>query len=246
MDEVTEGTQEVLDQPVVTEDAPEGTSVEQVESFTDIDPTEAPEGDITNEWLQERYKQMQADYTRKRQADSETAKQRAEELEFLESLRSDKDTQQAVLEQLQELLAEQTDETELATEADPAAELRTQVEQLRAAEEQRQASALSSAIVSHVEQLAKDSGVELDEDDLKDIFSRATAGDQVNQDVTSAAFKAWNDRRQALHTKWQKSYLDSKTAPTQVPAGTSAQETPDLSKHENRVARMAAILSGNG
>lgn len=69
MDEVTEGTQdEVLDQPAGTEDAShEGSSVEKGESFTDIDPNEAPEGDITSEWLQERYKQMQADYTRKTQ-----------------------------------------------------------------------------------------------------------------------------------------------------------------------------------
>jgi hypothetical protein len=108
--------------PIVSEDeaagvTPEGTSAEsEVDSFTDIDPNEAPEGDITQEWLNERYKQMQADYTRKRQADSETAKGRQEELEFLEALRSDPETQQAVYEQLQELLNDESEDGEYGDE----------------------------------------------------------------------------------------------------------------------------------
>lgn len=243
MSDPVEAPVETTDPPTVEETE---TPVEEVESFTDIDPAEAPDGEITAEWLQERYKQMQADYTRKRQAEASTAKERQEELEFLEALRSDPETQKAVLEQLQELLDEDESDDEYDDDdEDPESDIERQVRELREAEESRQTQALAKAVVTHIEQLAKDSELELDEDDLRDIFGRATAGDQVNNQATESAFKAWQDREKAKHTKWQASYLKSKQAPTQVPPGQSAEETPDLSKREERIKRMAAILQAN-
>lgn len=250
MDGLADDTLPVEDQsPEATEGAPSGTSADQVESFTDIDPDEKPEGEVTPEWLSERYKQMQADYTRKRQADAETAKQRAEELEFLESLRSDPETQRAVYEQLADLIADldedDYDENDEFSDDDvdpQQAELARQVEELRQAEEERTARALASSLVEHIESLGKEAGIELDEADLRDIFGQATAGDKVNQDVTKAAFTAWHNREKAKQQKWQERYLASKQAPAQVPPGQSAQDAPDLSNRDERIRRMAAIL----
>lgn len=235
---------ETADQPEVTAAPPEqGTSAEAVESFTDVDPTEKPaEGEVTPEWLQERYKQMQADYTRKRQAEAETAKERAEELEFLESLRSDRETQQAVYEQLLEILAESEEESE--EEGDEPSELEQTVRQLQQAEDERQAASLAKNVVSHIEQLAKDAKVELDESELSELFNSAIAGEEVNSAGTEAAFKAWTARRAAMHDKWQKAYLASKEAPTPLPNGQSATDKPDLSDRDVRISRFAAILEG--
>jgi hypothetical protein len=238
---------ETTDQPEPEEvSAPEGTSADEApeveESFTDLDPAEAPEGEVTQEWLNERYKQMQADYTRKRQADSATAKERAEELEFLEALRSDRDTQQEVLDYLREQLEAESDEEFDGEEEDPIA---SKVRELSEREERREAEALARNVVSHIEQLAKDAKLELDEDDLKDIFGSATSRDAVNNKNTQAAFEAWQKRESDKQAKWLKSYLASKQAPRQVPAGQSATESPNLSDHDERVKRMAAIMEGN-
>jgi hypothetical protein len=241
MSEVDEGTP-VEDQPEITSEAPEAPAVE--DSFTEIDPNEAPEGEVTPEWLQERYKQMQADYTRKRQADAETAKERTEELEFLESLRTDRETQQAVYEQLLEILGESDEEIEDDDGTEPESELERHVRELRDAEDERQAQSLAKSVVSHIEQLAKDASVELDEQDMKDLFEASIAGEQVNSDSTTTAFKSWQGRRKSLHDKWQKDYLASKQAPTNLPGGQSATDKPDLSDPDVRRAHMAAIING--
>ena len=239
LEEGAEGTPDVdvENQPVEDTAAVE-------ESFTEITP-DVPEGEeVTQEWLQERYKQMQADYTRKRQADAQAAKERAEELEFLDALRSDPETQRALYEELAEILAE-SDEYEELEEGEEPNELEQTVRQLQQAEEQRQAAQLASQITSHIEQLAKGANVELDEDDLSDLFDRAIAGGEVNTQTTEAAFKAWHAREQAKQNKWQKAYLASKQNPTQqIPGGQSATDKPDLSSREERIKRMAAILEG--
>jgi hypothetical protein len=237
---------EVPDQPADDVAPVEAETTE--ERFTDLDPAEAPEGEITAEWLQERYKQMQADYTRKRQAEAETAKQRAEELEFLEALRTDREVQQAVLEQLQEVLSDEEMEElyeDLDEDATPETDLERQVRELAAIEQQRQAQHLASQVVDHIESLAKGANVELDEDDLRDIFDAAISGDEVNGTTTEQAFKDFHARQQAKHDKWLKSYLASKQPAAQIPSGQSGTEKVDLSNADNRIARMAAIMQGS-
>jgi hypothetical protein len=247
MDGEQETTPDLIpDQSAQEEVAPVAEQASTEERFTDLDPAEKPEGEITPEWLQERYKQMQADYTRKRQADSETAKQRAEELEFLEALRSDKEVQQAVFEQLQELLSEEEmEELEEELEGGEESDLERQVRELREVEEQRQASALASQLVTHIEELAKEAKFELDEQDMKEIFDAAISGDEVSTEATLSAFKAFHARREALREKWLKEYVQSKQPATQIPSGTSATEKADLSDRDARISRMAAILGGS-
>jgi vacuolar-type H+-ATPase subunit I/STV1 len=133
---------------------------------------------------------MQADYTRKTQ-EIATLRARAEELEFLDALRQDPDTQRAVFEQLQELLTES--ETEVQRGRRPTEPpLERQVRELREAHEAREAQELPSAIVTHIEQLQKDAGVELDEHDLRQVFAAATENG-VGQSDREAAFKAHVD-----------------------------------------------------
>lgn len=234
---------ETTDQSLEADVTPAVADVE--DRFTDFDPAEQPEDGVTPEWLQERYKQMQGDYTRKTQAAAETARQRQDELDFIEALRSDPDTQRAVLEQLSEMLSGESDDEDLIDDSDavdPMEERLAQLEQERATEK---ATALATEVTSHIEQLGKDAGFELDDDDVKAVFQGAVGGNKpINRDTTVQAFKDFQARRQALHDKWQKSYLNSKQASQQVPAGGSATDAPDLSKHENRVAQIAARLMG--
>jgi hypothetical protein len=223
-----------------------GVSVETGDTFTDVTPTPEEGQEVTPEWLQERYKQMQADYTRKRQADAEAAKARADELEFLDALRNDPETQKAVFEQLQELLAAEEESGEFEdpeAAASEESELERTVRELRERAEQQEMQQLATSIMSHIETLAKEAGVELDEADTSDLFRLATAG-EISNATTQQAFQQWHARETAKQARWQQAYLASKQAPTQVPAGTAAAEKVDLSKSENRIARMAAIIGG--
>lgn len=122
--------------------------------------------------------------------------------------------------------------------------LEHQVAELRAAEEERQAVALASQIVDHLDQLQKDAGVELEQHDLAQIFDAATA-QGVGRQQTEAAFKAHVDRLKAIEERAVARYLESKKGSQQVPTGTPAQATPDLKDPEARQRRFAAILEGS-
>lgn len=256
MDEVTGEAPEVTtpDQPAVAEATAPAPEPQVEESFTTFDPESTPEDqEVTQEWLQERYKQMQADYTRKRQADAEAAKAHGEELQFLEALRSDPETQRAVFEQLQELLAEAGDEDmdeldydddEAGDEADPLSPLEQRLAQLEAEREAEKAEALAGQIVEHIQSLATEHELDLEEDDLRAIFDQATAEGVSKQD-TEAAVKAFAERQAAREQKWQEKYLATKQAPSQLPAGTAGTDAPDLSNADVRQRRMAALLGGS-
>lgn len=231
---------EVTDQlPVEAEATPVATP--EVESFTDVDPNEVPDGGVTAEWLQERHKAMQGDYTRKTQ-EVAALRARQEELDFLDALRTDKDTQLAVLEELSQLLGD-ADEGGGEFEADEANPLETRLAQLENERAQQRASALSQEITSHIDHLAGEAGVELDDEDKRALFERATSG-EIGKQQTTDAFKAWHTRQQALHDKWQKAYLQSKEASVQVPNGATAQDKPDLNDRDTRLRRFAAVLQG--
>lgn len=227
----------------VAPDQPAEVTTDTTPSFTDVDISEEPEGGATPEWLQERYKQMHGDYTRKTQELASTRQERQEEADFLEALRSDRDTQLAVLEQLQELLSESDDDGELedGEEPNPLEQRLSQLEQERATE---RAAVLAKEITGHIEQLAKAAGVELDEHDLQSVFDGATGGD-IGKQQTEDAFKAFHAREKARYDKWQKGYLASKQTGAQVPAGTSATDAPDLNDRNTRLSRFAAILTGD-
>lgn len=235
--------EEIIDEaPVETTDQPtvEETPSTEVESFTELDPNEAPEGGHTPEWLQERHRAFQGDYTRKTQELADLRKAHQDDLSFMEALRSDPDTQRAVFEQLQELIdaAAETEETPQA-EADPRD---TRIAALEKSEQERSALSLASNLKSHIDQLAADSKLELDDTDFEDIFRAATTGEQINPEGTAKAFKAWHDRQKAVEDRAIARYLKSKEAPEQLPPGTAATDTYDFNDEGERQRRMAAIL----
>jgi hypothetical protein len=255
MDEVTGEAPEVTtpDQPAVAEataPAPEPT----VESFTDIDPESATRGPGGHSGVAPGAVQADAGRLHPQAAGRCGGRQgaRTEELEFLESLRSDPDTQRAVFEQLQELLDQAGDEDDdeygdddakPGDEADPLSPLEQRLAQLEAEREAEKAEALAGQIVEHIQTLATEHELDLDEDDLRAVFDQATA-EGVSKQGTEAAVKAFADRQKAREAKWQEKYLATKQAPTQLPAGTAGTDAPDLSNADVRQRRMAALLGG--
>lgn len=230
----------LADAPVETTDQPtaettEAPAPETTESFTEFDPTDASQ--MTPEQIAERYKSMQADYTRKTQSHAEAVKAFEEDKALIDALRTDKDTQRAVFQELQELL-EQAEEN--GEELDPRD---ARIAALESVEQQRQALDLSTKLKTHIETLAKDAKLELDPDDFDDIFRQATASETINPDVTKAAFEKWNKREQSKKDKILKDYLKSKEAPTQMTQGTSATDKEDFSP-DARIKRMAARMGG--
>lgn len=240
MDELTGTPDAALDTSVAADQSTEVTP-DETPSFTDVDLSQRPgEGEDPFAWVDERHKQMRGDYTRKTQ---ELATQRQEvqdTIAFMDALRTDPETQQAVLAELQEMLAG-ADETELTEDENPLETRLNQLENERATERQI---ALNSQIMDHIDHLAQEHGLELDDDDAKYLFDKATSG-KIGKAETEAAVKAYADRQKARYDKWQKNYLQSKTTGTaQVPGGTSATEAPDLNDTKTRRARFAAILQG--
>lgn len=237
---------EVTDQQPVEPTTTSADVTPEVESFTDLDLNE-PDGGFTPDWLQDRHKAMQGDYTRKTQAHAEAVKQHQEELAFLEALKSDPDTQLAVLEELSQLLSESDDDSDdeaLEGEGDQPNPLEGRIAELENERATERAQALGKEIASHIDQLAKDAGVDLDDDDLHSIFEKSVGGNEIGKQQTEAAFKAWHARETSRHEKWQAAYLASKTAAAQVPAGTSATDAPDLNDRDTRLRRFAAMLQG--
>jgi len=231
------------DQSVESAGAPEGTSATVEEDVF----SPAPELDEGSEWtperLMERHRQMQADYTRKTQEIADL-RSRSEELEFLDALRSDPETQQAVFEQLQELLSgTEGDDEDIVGDVEGMDEtpLERQVRELRESQEARDASDTARHIVDHLDQLAEDAGIKLSDTELRRIFGEATSNG-VGPQQTEAAFQAHVEYVKGIEKRAVERYLESKRSPQQVPTGTTAKDTPDLSNRDERIRRMAAIM----
>lgn len=223
---------------------PEGTSA--TDASEDLF-SPAPELNDGSEWtaerLMERHRQMQADYTRKTQEVAEL-RNRGEDLEFLDALRSDPEVQQAVFEQLKELLGAGTEaEDDVVGDVSGTEEsaLERQVRELREAQEARDAQETTRRIVDHLDQLAGQENIELSERELRQVFEAATANG-VGPKQTEAAFKAHVEYVRGVEKRAVERYLASKRAPQQVPAGTTAKDTPALSNRDERIRHMAAII----
>lgn len=217
---------EEQDQPETT-DAPapegEGTSA-QVESFTDIDPSEPPPTDGTAEWLQERHKAMYADYTRKTQQLAEQRKAVEGDHAFMEALRSgdqeafrllaqayDADPDK-VLEQFG-LTEQELEEAEQVAEGvrDP------RVDQILADREREHNEAVARDMSDHINKLAEEKGIELTPRQHRAIYLDAVeAGAQPEKTVT--AFEAWfKEDYETLRQSAIKSHRESRKAPSPPP-----------------------------
>lgn len=248
------------DQPV-TEVAPapegEGTSA-QVESFTDIDPSEPPPADASPEWLQERHKQMHADYTRKTQELAEQRKANEGDHAFMEAMRSgdpeafkllaeayDADPDK-VLEQFGLTQQEVDEAEEIVNEVrDP------RVDQILADKDREQQELIAREMGDHITKLAKEKGVELTPRQHRVIFQDAAEAGAV-PDATIKAFEAWfTEDYEALSQQAIKGYRESKKATSPpvkggspgVPAKGPLNERDRLA-YANEVAQRAIDSAG--
>jgi len=232
----------VEEQDQGTDSAPqEGTSAEQTtEKFSDVDLQDKPD-EITPEWLQERYQQMQRDYTSKTQSLAEQRREAESAQSWVQAL-SDPDTQEDAFKALAEQLGYELDDA--PDEGDDEDDLEDdefrdpRVDELLAKQEQEQQAQQLEALAGHVEQLAKDSDLDLTDGQLKAIV-RESIDAGFTPEATQKVFADWKADLDQFEEKVTKKYRQSKKAPSAPAAGKSG--TPDVPITDDR-ARLARAM----
>lgn len=249
-------TEQVEDQPAVDTGAPspgEETSAQEVEHpefFSDqFDPS------TLDEPLQQRYKQMQADYTRKTQQLAQQRQEYEQQQMLLQALQSDDPNLQAqALEALGLEFADDEDPYEDPDlEVDPLEELHSEVEQLKADRQQELLRRHQQQQVQQVEQhmdqqfaeIAKREGRQLSE--REKLAVSVLAGFVVDNDPSglpdmNAAF-GWLSE---LREEWQQQYRASKQAARPVSSGQPGSPSFNFDDENERVGALAAVLARNG
>ena len=208
-----------------TEDQPSG----EQESFTDAyDPNSVPEE--ARPALEAAYKQLQADYTRKRQEESGTVQEAQELREFAEAMQ-DPATRDRILEQ--EFGYQFEDNGEWEDEyVDPEEELKARIDQLEGHLTQQQQAELAAAqeeettefVAEEIEALEKSQGdgFEFSPKELAFISTYAHTHPQPNgaPDVkgAGAALTEMLDQR-------KQQWVESKKSPRRISQGSPASKT---------------------
>lgn len=251
-----------------TSDAESGTSEEgeeaSEESFTDVDLDGLPEE------VQNRYQQMQADYTRKTQALAEQRAEMETQTAFVADLVAGEPTedqvelQEAVFQALAERLgydiegleADEDAEGDDAETGDEAPEFRDpRVDELLAereaakqaeAEQQReqQLDTIEQEIEDGLKALAKEDGIaELSDDELDLLFDKVLSLPPVEVDgQPKPDLKgAFAALKKVLGVNQQR-WIDSKRNAAQAPSGEQAEKPVDLMDQQQRVAHMARSI----
>lgn len=225
----------------------------EAQPFTEgFDPNALPEP------LQERYRQMHGDYTRKTQELSEQRKQieqAQEDLTLLDGLRNDPEAQKAFFAELVQTygvdaLNEWLPDDEEPGPDDPLSAFNSRLEAIEAAEQQRQASAqaaqLEAQLNEEIDALSQTEGVKFTKDERELLLdTTVTAMLQTNQapDVNGAY-----QRLKAAEKAWQERYLASKNpGGTPPPAGPAGSPDIDLKDPDKRRERgIAALQAARG
>lgn len=216
------------DQPTMPE-APEGdqSSGEQ-DSFTEsYDPNSVPEE--ARPQLEAAYKQLQADYTRKRMEEAGTVQEAQELREFAEAMQ-DPATRDAILEQ--QFGYEFDDGGQEEQFLDPEEELAARVDQLEGHLTQRQQeqfaseqeSELTEYVAEEIEGLEKAQGkdFEFSPEELAFIstYAHTHPGPNGIPDVKGA-----NEALNKILDQRQKSWIDSKKSPRRISQGVPGSKT---------------------
>lgn len=236
--------EQVQDQPVEDAPAPAADQAEPVEaqSFTNFNLNEVP--DEHRQYVEQAYKQLQGDYTRKRQADSQAAREaqeRAEQYDQLFQALQNPETQAEALAALGFDLEDGAQEP--GQEPDPTEQMLSEWEQFKSqqAEQQQVAEldALEQQLNAEITEQAKHLG--LNDAQHEWIFDRMLAippKDDGSPDVGQAV-KDFEELAQ-----WaQEKYVNSKREAAQAPAGSSGQAKVDMADEGARVGRLAALIS---
>jgi hypothetical protein len=199
-------------------------------SFTDNPPAE-------DDAEHSRYKEMQADYTRKTQelaSQRQEVEARAEEANMWRALHEDPDFQRKALEELGYEVPEEEPHYEPEYTPDP------RVDQLMAAEQQRRDEALNTEIYGHIQDLEKESGIELP--DFQKALLLNAAVEEQTPSRTEEIFHALTDDLRAQQAAWEKQWLASKNGVPHVSAGgQEGSQRLDISDRDERIRRFAAI-----
>lgn len=254
MDDVTPAPAQ--DQPDVVE-AP--TPTVEPDSFSKFNLAEVPEEH--RPFVEQAYKQLQGDYTRKTQ-------KLATEGRLLDSLQNEA-TRGEALQKLTEMVGgeqallaalgydvneEGEDNPEFGydepDEQDPLDALRAEVEALKQARQQELSAAQEAQFMARAEQSVEqqfstlaEAGHSFNDVDKQALVSLAVSMFPPLPDNTpdvQSAFEFDQRRKDA----WLEAYRESKKAPHVSQVGNSAIPTPDLDSHEARVQHMLAKLEG--
>lgn len=260
MDATEAPTAEAEDQPAVdTTGAPspgEETSAPEVETpefFSDqFDP------DSLDEPLQQRYKQMHADYTRKTQQLAQQRQEVEQHQMLLQALQSDDPQLQA--QALEALGLEFADDDEDPygdpdlEEVDPLDELHDEVARLKADREQELAARQQQQQVQQIEQhmdqqfadLAKREGRQLSEKEK--LALSVLAGFVVDSTDASGLpdMNAAYEWLSGLREEWRQGYVTSKQAPRVASSGQPGSPSFNFDDENERVSALASVLERNG
>ncbi len=220
------------------EDAAPTDAAESVQST--VDPTPPPWGDDFNPeraWqtithLRGREKELEAD-----------AKNWGR-------LREDPDYQRQVLADLGfevEDADDQDDEDEYLDDDDPVAPIRKELSELQQWKAEQAASQARAEFNQHLDRLAGDAKVDLDDDDRDYLLNRSIKAG-FNPQATEAAFTAFVERQKRLEQQAIERYSKSKRSPAAPQSGRSGEQTidPNATPQQRAAARrerMAATMA---
>lgn len=227
--------------------APEQTG-ETAEFFSEnFDPS------TLDEPLQQRYKQMQADYTRKTQQLAQQRRELEQQYQLIEALQSDDPELQAqALEALGLEFADDPDPFDpgLEEEPDPIEEVMSEVEALKAEREaeraRQQAEQHLRQISEHMErqfaEIQKRDGRQLSEKEK--VAVSVLAGFVIDPDPETGLpdLNAAHEWLTGLRDEWQKGYVESKQAARPASSGQPGSPSFNFDDENERINRIAAVV----
>lgn len=240
--------EEVQEAPAVEQDQPdsapqEGTSASEV-AFTDVNLEETPD-EITQDWLQDRYQQMQRDYTQKTQALAEE-RRAFEEVGFdsrwLDAYR-DPDTREEALEALlaahgieleddeedsEDYEDDDYDEEDYEDEDD-------RVDQLEQRVDEREMQELIGALEDHIEELAEGKEVELSDRQRQALLREAIEAGP-DEKATERVFSDWYEERDGWSKQAVEAYRKTKQAPP-PPQSSGQSGSPEVPIADEKARR---------
>lgn len=125
---------------------------------------------------------------------------------------------------------------------DPTAELRKQVQELSQWQQQQLVNQAQAEFNEHIEQLASQEGVELDDFDRETILARSIQTG-FTRDTTEKAFKSLVERNKQREQKALDAWRQSKRAPHVSASGKSATQKIDLTDPNTRAEYIDELLS---
>lgn len=236
-----DGTEEEVVEDTPTDDSAPDESPETTgtRADDDLDPDHlAGQDDV--DW-EKRYRDLHPEFTKSRQ-ELGTLRQRASLADALENPQTREEAFRQLAEQLgYELDGEETEEDDLENVAeeqfhDP------RVDELLAAQQQRDHQEAMGQLTDHVKELADEKGVELTDRQRNALINDAVAAG-FNREATEKVFEDWVTDLKSYEDKVIEKYRTSKKkVPSVPPPGSAGTPQVDLADPEKRLERANAVV----